>query len=133
MIEASSLSMSPVTAATATPSVSAVGADRSNVERFDRAFLGVQEPPALQQAAPIENRSMGDVILEGLSRFKSDYDVRADRVASSLEAMNEKPLDMQQAMKLQYEIMQMTLEQDLTSKIADKTSQGVQTLFRNQG
>lgn len=131
MIEATSLAAA--VPATPTPSISAVGAERTNVERFDKAFLGPQEPPAVEAAVPIENRSMGDVILDGLTRFKSDHDVRADRVAASLEAMKDKPLDMQQAMKLQYEIMQMTLEQDLTSKIADKTSQGVQTLFRNQG
>jgi type III secretion system YscI/HrpB-like protein len=35
-------------------------------------------------------------------------------------------------MKLQYDLMQMNLEQELTSKTADKTTQGVQTLFKNQ-
>jgi hypothetical protein len=36
-------------------------------------------------------------------------------------------------MKMQYNVMQLTYLNELSSKTADKTSQGAQTLFRNQG
>ena len=41
-------------------------------------------------------------------------------------------MSMEEMMQLQFDLMQMNLEQELTGKIADKTSQGVQTLFKNQ-
>src|SRR5262245_3701009 len=129
------ISMTAAAATTPAPTVPSIGAAYADAERFDRASETARASNAVElseSSAPM-NRTIGDVILEGLTRFKSGHDVRADRVAESLEAMKDKPLDMQQAMTLQYEIMQMTLEQDLTSKIADKSSQGVQSLFRNQG
>jgi hypothetical protein len=36
-------------------------------------------------------------------------------------------------MKMQYDVMQLAYLNELSSKTADKTSQGAQTLFRNQG
>ena len=50
-----------------------------------------------------------------------------------MAATGGKELSMQQALGIQYELMQVGLQQELTAKLADKTSSGVQTLFRNQG
>ncbi|MDR0418424.1 MAG: EscI/YscI/HrpB family type III secretion system inner rod protein [Puniceicoccales bacterium] len=36
-------------------------------------------------------------------------------------------------MELQWQVMQLSYINELSSKVADKTSQGAQTLFRNQG
>jgi outer membrane lipoprotein SlyB len=36
-------------------------------------------------------------------------------------------------MRMQYDVMQLAYLNELSSKTADKTSQGLQTLFRNQG
>ncbi|NJD20692.1 MAG: EscI/YscI/HrpB family type III secretion system inner rod protein [Gemmatimonadetes bacterium] len=38
----------------------------------------------------------------------------------------------QDLMRLQFELMQLNLQIELTPKTADKSSQGVQTLFKNQ-
>jgi hypothetical protein len=42
-------------------------------------------------------------------------------------------LSMADLMGLQYEVMQLAYLNELSSKVSDKLSQGIQTLFRNQG
>jgi hypothetical protein len=64
---------------------------------------------------------------------KTDYDTRFARISASLAATQGQEISMQQALQIQYELMQVGLSQELTAKMADKTSSGVQTLFRNQG
>ena len=55
-----------------------------------------------------------------------------DFLLTKMENMKDKPLSVQDTMRLQYELMQLNMQQELTTKVADKTTQGVQTLFKNQ-
>lgn len=97
-----------------------------------------QEADKAQQISPIEDGSVeakptiGDAILEGVEKMKSSYDARVEEIQTRIVGKDGKELSVEDAMKLQFEIMQMGLEQDLTGKVADKTSQGVQTMFRPQ-
>lgn len=96
-----------------------------------------QSQDAVNQAQTIDlqqnkKQSMGEAILEGLEKMKTSYDARADRIEKSLTEQGDKPMSVAECCKLQMEVMHMGLEQELTGKIADKSSQGVQTLFRNQ-
>lgn len=76
--------------------------------------------------------SIGDAILDGLEKMKSSHDARSERIEHQLTDPSGKELSVQECIKLQFEVMQMSMEQELTGKVADKTSQGVQTLFKNQ-
>jgi len=90
--------------------------------------MQIQEPGATGKTGPV---SMGDAILDGFDRLKVNHDIRMDSVTAALQEAGEAPMSVGSAMKLQFELMQMSLEQDLTTKVADKASQGVQTLFKN--
>ena len=76
-------------------------------------------------------QTLGDVILDGIEKIKARHDSRGEKVMNQLEAADG-DMSVDQLLKLQFDIVQMNLEQELTGKIADKTSQGVQTLFKNQ-
>lgn len=80
----------------------------------------------------VENGGLGNVILDGIEQMSSSYNSRVDAVNSTINGVGEGGMTVQETMKLQLELMQLNLQQDVTAKIADKTSQGVQTLFKNQ-
>jgi hypothetical protein len=124
--------------------------DHADQMQFEQALAGPQDA-ATQGVQPAETSSfqafqlgdtqatgaagkpsLGDSILNGIEKLKSNYDVRADRIEQTLINSNGE-MSMEEMMKLQFEVMQMGIEQDITTKMADKTSSGVQTLFRNQG
>ncbi|MDR1590924.1 MAG: hypothetical protein LBR92_02930 [Puniceicoccales bacterium] len=56
-------------------------------------------------------------------------------IQSRVEALCSKKADFSSAdlLEMQYHVMQLAYLNELSSKVADKTSQGAQTLFRNQG
>ena len=83
--------------------------------------------------AKVSTQSLGGAFMEGIEEIKTSLEARADRITEQLTALAGNPMSLQDAMRMQYELMQMNMQQELTSKMADKTSQGVQMLFRNQG
>lgn len=76
--------------------------------------------------------NLGDRILNGVERLHQDHNARRERVEEMVTATKNTEFNFSRAMDLQMEVMQMNLVQDVTTKTADKGSQGVQTLFRNQ-
>jgi type III secretion system YscI/HrpB-like protein len=113
--------------------------------KFDSAMQGGQagDVQALQQAGGPQNvqmnaissgepRSLGDAILDGLDQMRTRHDMRMENIQDKLTSPEGGELTVQDAMALQFEVMQLGIEHDLTTKVADKTSQGVQTLFHNQ-
>ncbi|MBI1247955.1 hypothetical protein GC197_08965 [bacterium] len=76
--------------------------------------------------------SLGEAILDSVQRMRASHDAKASSIEQKLVGNGNKEMSMKDCIQLQFEVMQMSLEQDLTGKIADKTSNGVQTLFRNQ-
>ena len=99
----------------------------NNVQQVDQTSQ-MGNVNGAQQAQP----TFGDAILNGIEKLKSGHDVRLERIEQTITESGG-DMSVEQMMKLQFEVMQMGIEQDLTSKMADKSSQGVQTLFRNQG
>ncbi|MDR1435044.1 MAG: EscI/YscI/HrpB family type III secretion system inner rod protein [Puniceicoccales bacterium] len=57
------------------------------------------------------------------------------KIQHNVEALAAKKQDFSSAdlVQMQYDVMQLSYINELSSKTADKTSQGAQTLFRNQG
>jgi hypothetical protein len=125
--------------------------DHADQMQFEQALNGQQpggpQDAGMQAIQPTESTlqsqqvgetqaggkpSLGDSILNGIEKLKGNFDVRADRIEQTL-VNSGGDMSMEEMMKLQFEVMQMGIEQDITTKMADKTSSGVQTMFRNQG
>lgn len=117
--------------------------------RFEAALQGPADPQAVgnvqaagnanlaasaQATPPVApaDGTLGDAILNGLEQMRTRHDVRMERIEAQLLDKQGADLTVQDAMALQFEVMQLGIEQELTTKVADKTSQGVQTLFHNQ-
>lgn len=107
--------------------------DAGNVDPVQVQQTQVVTDPQAIDGKVVESQSLGDALISGIENIKSTYDVRADRVQSRLKVLAENPLSVQEAMSVHFELVQLNLHQELTSKMADKVSNGVQTLFRNQG
>lgn len=113
-----------------------------DVNRFEAAMQGetgqqgvsaAGGPVEVQQAQKVEGpKNLGDAILEGMERVKESHTGQVDKINQLLEKSGAEPMSVQDAMRLQFELMQLNLQQEVTTKAADKTSQGVQTLFKNQ-
>lgn len=113
----------------------------ADVQRFENAM---QTPTTTNTSAELNSfgqlesqqtstQSIGGAFIEGIQDIKNTLDARAERITQQLNALAGSPMSLQDAIRVQYELMQMNMQQELTSKMADKTSQGVQMLFRNQG
>ena len=121
-------------------------ANSSDQARFEQAMhpnqaQGVQDAQQVQmsqamqptvEAQPPGETTLGDAILDGLEKMKTSHDSRMEGIQDRLTKTEGAEMTVQDALALQFEVMQLGIEQDLTTKVADKTSQGVQTLFRNQ-
>jgi type III secretion protein I len=75
---------------------------------------------------------LGDRILQGMEKLKGDQDAQVEKINKLLGSPKASEMSTQDLMKLQLELVKLTEERDVTSKVADKSSQGVQTLIKNQ-
>lgn len=113
-----------------------------DVSRFESAMNSGGDPQLVTEAGspgdankvsgPGESQDLGDAILNGMEKAKESHTTKVDSINRLLEKSGAEPLSVQDTMKLQFELMQLNLQQEVTTKTADKSSQGVQTLFKNQ-
>jgi type III secretion system YscI/HrpB-like protein len=113
-----------------------------DVTRFENALGGQSSGPSppgadapadISGSAKVEgSQGLGDAILNGMERAKSSHTGRVNSINKLLEKTGAEPMSVQDTMRLQFELMQLNIEQEITPKTADKSSQGVQTLFKNQ-
>ena len=108
--------------------------------RFEQAMQseGVEKVPeeAVEQSAQTtaagQPETMGDTILKGLQDLKVNHDVKMESIQNQLQIAGTEDLSFKDAMRLQMDVMQLTMQEDLATKVADKASQGVQQMFKNQ-
>ncbi|WP_461833088.1 EscI/YscI/HrpB family type III secretion system inner rod protein [Desulfothermus sp.] len=86
----------------------------------------------IQETQNIEQEGLGDQILKGIEKLKQSHEQQIEKVNQLVENSDDQPMSVQEALRLQFELMQLSQEQELVSKGADKSSQAVQTMFRNQ-
>lgn len=73
------------------------------------------------------------VLNERFDQFVSVVRRRMERISNVVAELTKKPdLSQGDLMRIQYEVMQMSITLDVASKVGDKGSQALQTLFRNQ-
>jgi len=73
--------------------------------------------------------ALGNSTLQGMEKLKESREAREKKIGQLLQS---ETLSTEEAIRLQYELMQLNLQTDVTTKTTDKSSQGVQTLFKNQ-
>lgn len=110
--------------------------------RFREILHGEGEPPVftLGEAPSGAGKTtaglsggLGEVILQGIENVSRSQAVQIGRINDMVGGAGERPLSPADLMKLQYEVMMLAFEQELTAKIVDKVDQGVQTLLKTQG
>jgi hypothetical protein len=69
-------------------------------------------------------------ILNPLKEFRANFDKIIGNIGG---IVGRGDLGMKDLMQIQFQLTQLSYMNDLSAKTADKLSQGIQTLFRNQG
>lgn len=82
-----------------------------------------------QVAGVAQSEGLGKTILDGLDKMRES---RAQHMDNINNLAGKENMSAQDIYRLQFELAQITLQQDLSVKAADKANQGVQTLFKNQ-
>lgn len=100
-------------------------ADPSAVERFEAA-MGVNAP---QAADPIPFASEATAVWRGAMENNQGL-LHRIRALTELGSMHGP--SMAQMMELQYEVANLAFQQEVVTKVADKSSSAIQTLVRNQ-
>ncbi|MCX5772424.1 MAG: type III secretion system inner rod subunit SctI [Candidatus Hydrogenedentes bacterium] len=108
-----------------------------DVARFETAMtnpVGHSQPIEIRSPEAVApQQSIGKVLLNMVQEVRESQAGHMDRIQDVTAAPGEsQAMEMRDLFSLQFELMQLTLQQDLTAKVADRLSQGVQTLFRNQ-
>ena len=117
--------------------------EEGDVARFEQAMgeEGAQGnealavPPEVANVAGQESTgSMGDAILQSFEKIRATHSEKLEHVKESMELISKNTeYSPQEVLKLQWELFQSTFQLEITSKVADKTDQGVSTLLRSQG
>ena len=126
--------------ATGTPSVP-TPAPSADVEKFQSALASGSQPPAGAPAVdpaaqapdgPPAVGGGGDAILQGLNRMRNDMGGSIDRINHLVQSLNGQALPAQDLLKIQLEVQQLTLQQELMGKVAGKATQNLDTLVKVQ-
>ena len=100
-------------------------ADPSAVERF-QAAMGV---PATERADPVPFASQVGAVWDS-ARVQNQAMLHRIQALSDLASMEKS--SMGQLIALQYEVMNLSFQQDVVTKVVDKASTAIQTLIKNQ-
>ena len=108
--------------------------DPDDVARFIDAMNGVAEQagpekPGAPTTMAVDERPELDHLLDKISETGEQMRASQEEIIGDLIERDLEPTDL---LRLQMELMQMQLQQDVISSGANKTSQGVATLFKNQ-
>lgn len=118
---------------------SSVSTEHSNIKgtfdsysglNFDPTLRGKQEFTINADQAP----ALGDAILQGIKKASTQYQDAMGAVQKNIASLasNPKSIAPENLLQLQLNLMQLDSQINIASKIANKVSQGIQTLFKNQ-
>lgn len=100
-------------------------ADPSAVERFQAAM----QSQAVGNVNPVPFASEVGAVWN-FARVQNQEMLQRIHKLSNLASME--AASVPQLIELQYEVMNLSFQQDVVTKVADKTSQAIQTLIKNQ-
>jgi len=98
--------------------------------RYDQTLIGGVQPLTGINNAP----SLGDAILDGIQKTSQNYQSIRTQLTQQIQTMAQKPesLTSLTGLELQTKLIALNMHLDIASKVANKISQGIQTLFKNQ-
>jgi len=76
---------------------------------------------------------LGDEILKSVDQAHLAYERNLDRINHEVGKPGADPMSIGRLAQLQFDVIKFGLAQDLTTKMADKATQGVETVLKNQG
>ncbi len=123
MIDKPQAVQAPVRVAELTGTNSATDAT-APADAANRAVQGLELSP------DIDSAGTGTTILEGLGRLRGVFDRELDGVANSTSRMD--PFDTIGMMNLQAQLVEFSLVVDVTSKLAGKSTQALDSLMKGQ-
>jgi hypothetical protein len=93
-------------------------------------FKNALDTEAVDKGVQAQRGDIYSKILSPLYEFRQKFDEIAGDISAMVARGN---ISMGDLFSVQFQLMQLGFMNDLTAKTGDKLSQGVQTLFRNQG
>lgn len=107
-----------------------------DVEKFQKALqqdiskLEVSQPAERSYSEEVSSdKGVGDKILNNISDLKSDYKTAIERVRGILDKGSE--VSMSDMLKVQMDLMVMSLKQETVGKITQKSSQNLDSLLKS--
>lgn len=130
--------IAPATQALTAPTASMAAPDSLAAARFG-AIMGqptpvaeaVQAALAPATAAGTTPGSMGERILSGMNNVSSDFQSAWKSVSTVLDA-SDKNMNMQDLLKLQLQLVQVSVQYDLVGKAVSRSTQNLDQLLRLQ-
>lgn len=113
---------------TAGPDAPGAVADPSAVSRFEAA-MGVDGPDAAGQADPVPFASEATAAWR-MAQANNQGILHRIRALAQLDKMNGPSAH--ELVELQYEVANLSFQQEVVTKVADKSSNAIQTLVKNQ-
>ncbi|MDR1437689.1 MAG: hypothetical protein LBI69_01355 [Puniceicoccales bacterium] len=107
-----------------------------DVNHFLTAFNGVEGLAAdpmqsAEKSAKTKNsENIYDKMIAPLAEFREKFEAL---VANIGQVVSKGDVSMSELFMVQYQLLQFSYMNDMSAKTADKVSQGIQTLYRNQG
>jgi hypothetical protein len=101
-----------------------------DVSQFTAALNSAEAPGSVDKSSEAQQASVYNKMLGPLYEFRQKFDEIIGGIANMVA---HEEISMGNLFSIQFQLMQLGYMNDLSAKTADKLSQGVQTLFRNQG
>jgi hypothetical protein len=97
---------------------------------FNGRTAGAASVAGVASESTTQNVNMYNKMLAPLYEFRQSFDKITRNISDLVGRGN---ISMSDLFSVQFQLMQLGYMNDLSAKTADKLSQGIQTLFRNQG
>jgi len=115
--------------------------EQGEADRFREALESQSPGEDLPAERPLDAfpptrraETAGDAILGTLEKVRANYNMEMGKVSASLQEMDaRKDFSPGELIKLQWEVFHAMFQLEVTTKVVDKSDQGVNTLLRSQG
>jgi hypothetical protein len=100
----------------------------------DDAIAAVHPVDSADMASPTGSTDrLGDEILRSVEQAHRAYEQNLDQINQDVDQSGRDPMSIGRLMQLQFDVIKFGINQDLTAKIADKATSGIETVLKNQG
>lgn len=89
-------------------------------------------PQSTNPAGDSGQGTIGNAIIDSMQKLSQDRIAGRERISTLFNNCTDQTMSTADIMRVQYEMLRLGVQQDLTTKTADKFSQSVQTMFRTQ-